>query len=153
MNHKTLRKLVLLSADGTLSEQEQALAQKHIKECAQCAADLQRLSRIQQTVKEFPAPKVRPFFAQRVMAEYRASAKERFWTVFEGIPRPLLLAALSLSIMLIFLTIPQSARETESLNLFTQFYSTEVPYSLESDEQALAFLIKNELPSTTGERQ
>ncbi len=154
MKHQAYRRLLSRLIDQDLNERERVLIERHLRECAECAHVRHQWEALCRDLQDWEAPPLRPFFAQRVMAAYRVAAKERFWSLFEWVPRPIILTGLALSIVLIILCLPvpyQTASDNGSP--WAQLYSAQTVTVPESDEQTLALVIRNGHSEFSGDEQ
>jgi len=63
--------------DGELAAADQAAVKEHLSVCADCAAELRRLSVINSGIKQLPSITPTPFFAAKVSAAARAMNEHR----------------------------------------------------------------------------
>jgi hypothetical protein len=97
-----------------------------------------------------PQIKVNPFFTKRVLADLKSRQREAFWTVFDILPRPVIVTGLTLAIitLAIFATPYSPFRESLPSGI-AALYGDQTEIAV-SDDQALAIAIAAEIV-TTGE--
>jgi hypothetical protein len=152
MKHDKLRRYVSLYMDDQISAEQKLLVEGHLHECESCSRYLKQLTLVRRTFSSFEQPRVKPFFAQRVLAAYNANIPNRFWAFFDWVPHRLVLAGFAASIVfLCIFTFTSVSTTPQSNSAFAQLYA-EPSYSLlETDDQALAFAIQNDYQNSTGE--
>lgn len=149
MKHQKLRRRLSLYLDGQTSTEETQAVERHLSECATCANELQRLRSIRRALLDLELPTVRPFFAQRVLAEFDAQSRMHFWSFFEWVPRPLLYAGLTAAVAVLCLfTAPTLQTQKSTLSQLYADQSLTIP---ETDDQTLAFALQRGDQELNGE--
>jgi anti-sigma factor RsiW len=152
MKHDKMQRYLSLYLDDQISTEQKLLVERHLHECETCSHYLQQLTLVRRTFSSFEQPRVKPFFAQRVLAAYNAKSRDQFWAFFNWVPRPLVFAGFAASVVFLCLFTLTSVNTTpQSNSALSQLYA-EPSYSLlETDDQALAFAIQNDYQNSTGE--
>lgn len=152
MKHDKMRRYLSLYMDDQITPEQKLLIEHHLRDCKSCASHLRQFTLVRQTFSRLEQPQVKPFFAERVLAVYNATSRERFWAFFEWVPRRLVFAGFAASVVFLCLfTFASITTTPQSDSAFAQLYA-EPSYSLlETDDQALAFAIQNDYQNSTGE--
>ena len=149
MRHHKIQKMLSLFVDGRLSSPEEQFIQNHITTCVECKALLTSFSQMRRAVAK-PQVNVNAFFASRVLADLKSRQREAFWTVFDILPRPVVVTGLTLAIItLAIIATPYSPFRENVPTGFAALYGEQTDIAV-SDDQALAIAIAAEIV-TTGE--
>ena len=83
--HESIRELLPLAVAGALEADEQRRLDAHVRECPECARDLEVWSAYAQAMRRLPQPAVPPQLTERTRARIwreRAAAADRMWNDF-----------------------------------------------------------------------
>jgi anti-sigma factor RsiW len=152
MKHDKIRRNLSLYLDDQIAPKQKPLIERHLRECESCSRYLRQLNFVRQIFSSIEPPKVKPFFAQRVLAAYNAKSRDRFWAFFDWMPRRLVFAGFTASVVILCLFMVASVPTAlQSDSAFAQLYAEQSYSLLETDDQALAFAIQNDYQNSTGE--
>jgi len=150
MRHSKIQEMLSLYVDGRLSSTNEQFIQEHLKQCATCRNVLATFTQIHSLNHETQV-NVNPFFATRVLADLKSRQTEGFWTFFDFIPRPLIMAGLAVSIIILAIfTTPLITIQDSFTAEYAMFYGDNSDITTVTDDQALAIAINAE-PVTNGE--
>jgi anti-sigma factor RsiW len=76
-SHATLRERLSLAVAGALEPEEQVELERHVANCAECAAELDRWRALAGGLKRLPTPQPSPMLVERVRASFEQAAAER----------------------------------------------------------------------------
>ena len=80
--HENIRELLALAAAGALAENEQAIVERHIGECGECAQELAAWNAMASGLRRLPTPRPRAEVIERaraLMVRHLAAEAERRW--------------------------------------------------------------------------
>ncbi len=150
MRHQKIQKMLSLFVDGRLSSTEEQFIQEHLKQCATCRKTLATFNHIH-SLNHTTKVTVKPFFATRVLAELKSRQREGFWTLFDFVPRPVIMTGLAVSIIILAIfTAPPINTQDNFTAEYAMFYGDNGDITTVTDDQALAIAI-NAQPVTNGE--
>lgn len=151
MRHHKIKKKLSEFLDGRLSSDEEKLINAHLAHCQTCQSLLNSFRRLR-LCKEADY-KMNPFFAQRVLALLSARRSERFWQVFNFIPRPVIVTGLVLSIitLTIFATPLYQLTNDRNDSELALLYADSSEMTPVTDDQALAIVFQAQETDATGE--
>ena len=78
--HEKIRSLLSLAASGVLDSAEEASVASHVRNCQECAAELEHWQALAGGLRRLPTPQLSPFVLQRTVAlvrEAQSAADER----------------------------------------------------------------------------
>ncbi len=154
MKHTTFKRLISSYVDDELNETQKARVESHLAQCQSCQTFYRQVLRLKPMLNAEQSVEVNPFFAQRVLHRYYARKRENFWSLFERVPKPVLATGLVLSILVlsVFSIYDVDSTETPASNeSYALFYENAVESNIQSDEEALAFVIYDEFMTMNGE--
>ena len=146
MRHQKIQEMLSLFVDGRLSSTEQDFIYEHLKTCDECRTLLTSFKHL--SIDE-PKMTVNPFFATRVLADLKTRQNEKFWNVFDLLPRPVIVTGLVLSIitLAIFAT-PYSPIHENQTSAFAMLYGDQQDVTSVTDDRALEIAINANAIST-----
>ncbi len=134
--------------DGELEPQENKVTDQHLRACPQCQKRLAGLKSVRSACAKLATYKTNPFFAHRVIAEYKSRRQESFWNSFASIPRALAQGAIVMALAILFLLLwPEPTHKpSESSTPLTSEYRIILDEEwtvqpLETNDQALTFAL------------
>jgi hypothetical protein len=152
MKHDKLRRCVSLYLDDQIAPEEKPAVENHLRGCQSCSCYFKQITLLRQNFADLNRAKINPFFAQRVLAELDSRRPERFWALFDWVPRRLVLAGFTASVGFVCLLMLSSVPTTnQSSSALTQLYAEQTYSPLETDDQALAFAIQSDSQNSFGE--
>ena len=78
--HEKIRSLLSLAASGVLDSAEEMSVERHVRNCSECAAELEHWQALAGGLRRLPTPQLSPFVLQRTVAlvrEAQSAADER----------------------------------------------------------------------------
>jgi len=69
--HEKIRSLLSLAASGALDSTEEASVASHVRNCPECAAELEHWQALASGLRRLPTPQLSPFVLQRTVALVR----------------------------------------------------------------------------------
>ncbi len=154
MKHYNFKRLISSYVDDELNEAQRAQVEFHLSECSSCQNFYKQLLGFRNVLQAEESVKVNPFFAQRVLHGYKARKRETFWSLFERVPKPVLATGLILSILVLSIfsfSVVQSPEATAANTSYTILFDNTVEPNIQSDDEALAFVIYDEFQTINGE--
>jgi anti-sigma factor RsiW len=101
--------------DDELGPADKAAMEQHLQVCRHCQNLLAELQQVKAMTRQQPAYAVSPFFASRVLAEYRRATAETIWSELDQLWRPFLRwAAVAAVILVALLAWPRNDQALEN---------------------------------------
>ena len=150
MRHRTIKKMLSEFVDDRLSSEKTELINNHLASCAECRLAVKSFQEIGRLSTEMHI-NVKPFFAQRVLANLKSRQRDGFWQVFDFIPRPVIVTGLVVSIITLALfSMPINQSTDRSVLELSMLYGEQMEQAHVTNDQALAIAINAQAP-TMGE--
>ena len=134
--------------DGELESRENNAISQHLSGCPECQKRLAVLKRVRSDSSKLGHYQINPFFAQRILAEYKSHRQESFWNSLALIPRAIVQGAIAIAVAILLLLLwPQPTHRPSESNIpLTIEYRIILDgdwavQALETNDQALTFAL------------
>jgi len=135
--------------DGEIRNSEREKIDKHLLECSQCQELFQIFKETREAALKIEGFRVSPYFAKKVIANFQTRERESFWNSFDFLPRPIIHAALVVSvIILVILPWPlkqdtQTLEDLSDTSDYTAIFVNGANETLTTNDQALQFALND----------
>jgi len=134
--------------DNETTAEESDAIEHHLAECTQCQELAKNIQKIKTSNLQFKNISVSPYFAQKVLASFRAQQRTTFWNYFDFLPRPLIYSALVVSVIVIAILFRPNKQMTQVADDSTSDYAVifdngQTSDAIVTNDQALQFALED----------